>query len=103
MAIQDSIRALLLGSRTFIDSIKKAAQTLEVGFVVIDPHTGQIKAMVGGRNYRTFKYGLNHVTQIHRQPGSAFKPFVYTVALDNGYPVCYEVLNQPVTIRLVSE
>jgi len=100
VAIQDSIRALLLGSRTFIDSIKKAAQTLEVGFVVIDPHTGQIKAMVGGRNYRTFKYGLNHVTQIHRQPGSAFKPFVYTVALDNGYPACYEVLNQPVTIPM---
>ena len=100
VAIQDSIRALLLGSRTFIDSIKKAAQTLEVGFVVIDPHTGQIKAMVGGRNYRTFKYGLNHVTQIHRQPGSAFKPFVYTVALDNGYPVCYEILNQPVTIPM---
>jgi penicillin-binding protein 1A len=100
VAIQDSIRALLLGSRTFIDSIKKAAQTLEVGFVVIDPHTGQIKAMVGGRNYRTFKYGLNHVTQIHRQPGSAFKPFVYTVALDNGYPACYEILNQPVTIPM---
>ncbi len=56
--------------------------------------------MVGGRNYRTFKYGLNHVTQIHRQPGSAFKPFVYTVALDNGYPACYEVLNQPVTIPM---
>ena len=99
-AEQDSIRKLLLGSRTFIDSIKKAAQTLEVGLVVIDPHTGLIKAMVGGRNYRTFKYGLNHVTQIHRQPGSAFKPFVYTVALDNGYPVCYEVLNQPVTIPM---
>jgi penicillin-binding protein 1A len=98
--VQDSIRALLLNSRVFIDSIKKAAQTLEVGFVVIDPHTGFIKAMVGGRNYRTFKYGLNHVTQIRRQPGSAFKPFVYTVALDNGYPVCYEILNQPVTIPM---
>ena len=40
------------------------------------------------------------MTQIHRQPGSAFKPFVYTVALDNGYPPCYEVLNQPVTIPM---
>jgi penicillin-binding protein 1A len=80
--------------------VLKAAQTIEVGFVVIDPHNGRIKAMIGGRNYRTFKYGLNHVTQIHRQPGSAFKPFVYTVALDNGYPACYEVLNQPVTIPM---
>jgi penicillin-binding protein 1A len=99
-AIRDSIRTYLLGNRVFIDSIKKIAQTIEVGFVVIDPHSGQIRAMVGGRNYRTFKYGLNHVTQIYRQPGSAFKPFVYTVALDNGYPVCYEMLNQPVTIPM---
>ncbi|MBN1396634.1 MAG: PBP1A family penicillin-binding protein [Bacteroidetes bacterium] len=97
---RDSIRAYLLGNQAFIDSVKKGAQTIEIGFVVIDPHTGQIKAMIGGRNYRTFKYGLNHVTQIQRQPGSAFKPFVYTVALDNGYPVCYEMLNQPVTIPM---
>jgi penicillin-binding protein 1A len=98
--MRDSISNILHNSQTFIDSVLKAAQTIEVGFVVIDPHNGKIKAMVGGRNYRTFKYGLNHVTQIHRQPGSAFKPFVYTVALDNGYPACYEVLNQPVTIPM---
>jgi penicillin-binding protein 1A len=98
--MRDSIRQALSTNSAFIDSIKKGAQTIEVGFVVIDPHNGQIKAMVGGRNYRTFKYGLNHVTQIHRQPGSAFKPFVYTVAIDNGYPACYEVLNQPVTIPM---
>jgi len=72
-------------------------------FCVIDPHNGRIKAMIGGRNYRTFKYGLNHVTQIHRQPGSAFKPFVYTVALDNGYPACYEVLNQPSLYQCLME
>ncbi len=98
--IRDSIRLALLSNTAFLDSVKRGAQTIEIGFVVIDPHNGQIKAMVGGRNYRTFKYGLNHVTQIHRQPGSAFKPFVYTVALDNGYPACYEVLNQPVTIPM---
>jgi penicillin-binding protein 1A len=97
---RDSIDQSLRTNAVFIDSVKKMAQQIEVGFVVIDQHTGQIKAMIGGRNYRTFKYGLNHVTQIHRQPGSAFKPFVYTVALDNGYPVCYEILNQPVTIPM---
>jgi penicillin-binding protein 1A len=58
--------------------------------------------MVGGTNYKNFKYGLNHVTQIHRQPGSAFKPFVYTVAIDNGYPPCFELLNQPVTLVLAN-
>ena len=86
--MRDSILNALHNSRTFIDSVLKAAQTIEVGFIVLNPHNGKIKAMVGGRNYRLFKYGLNHVTQIHRQPGSAFKPFVYTVALDNGYPAC---------------
>ena len=98
--IRDSIDHALRTNQAFIDSAMRMAQTIEVGFVVVDPHSGQIKALVGGRNYRTFKYGLNHVTQIRRQPGSAFKPFVYTVALDNGYPPCYEVLNQPVTIPM---
>ena len=97
---RDSISQALRTNQGFIDSVKKVASTIEVGFVAIDPHNGHILAMVGGRNFRTFKYGLNHVTQIRRQPGSAFKPFVYTVALDNGYPVCYELLNQPVTIPM---
>ncbi len=98
--VQDSIAAALRTNPEFIDSVKKLARTIEVGFVVIDPRTGQIKAMVGGRNFRQFKYGLNHVTQIRRQPGSAFKPFVFTVAIDNGTPACFELLNQPVTIPM---
>jgi penicillin-binding protein 1A len=84
----------------FIDSVKTVEQSIEVGFVAIDPKTGGIRAMVGGKNFRTFRYGLNHVTQIHRQPGSAFKPFVYTVAIDNGYPPTYEILNQPVIVMM---
>ncbi len=87
-------------NQNFIDSVKHVWQTIEVGFVAIDPKSGGIRAMIGGRSFRTFGYGLNHVTQIHRQPGSAFKPFVYTVAIDNGYPPTYEILNQPVTIQL---
>lgn len=97
---RDSIVAVLQTNKAFIDSVRRAVQTIETGFVVLNPHTGAIVAMVGGRNFRTFKYGLNHVTQIRRQPGSAFKPFVYTVAIDNGYPPCYEILNQPVTIPM---
>lgn len=97
-AIRDSIVHALQTNVAFVDSVKKAGRTIEVGMVVIDPHNGHIKAMVGGRNYRVFRYGLNHVTQIHRQPGSAFKPFVYTVAIDNGTPVCYELPNQPVVV-----
>ncbi|MFN4111767.1 MAG: penicillin-binding protein 1A, partial [Ignavibacteria bacterium] len=82
----------------FIDSVKHNALKIEVGFVVIDPKTGHIKAMVGGSN-PNFMYGLNHVTQIKRQPGSAFKPIIYTVAIDNGFPIAGQILNEPITIR----
>ena len=77
----------------FVDAVKKTASKVEVGFVVIDPRTGQIKAMVGGEN-QNFGRGLNHVTGIRRQPGSSFKPFVYATAIENGYFPSYTVLNQ---------
>ena len=77
----------------FVDNVKRLAAKVEVGFVVIDPKTGQIKALVGGEN-QNFGRGLNHVTGIRRQPGSSFKPFVYGTAIDNGYFPAYTVLNQ---------
>jgi penicillin-binding protein 1A len=99
----DARKAVLQRLKTnqaFIDSVRKVAQTLEVGFVALDPRNGNILAMVGGNPYKNIKYGLNHVTQIHRQPGSTFKPFVYTVAIDNNYSPSFEILNQPVTVML---
>lgn len=78
---------------SFIDSVKRVEQTIQVGFVAIDPTNGQIKAMVGGVN--DFQYGLNHVTGIRRQPGSAFKPIIYTAAIENGLYPAYPLLNQP--------
>ncbi len=95
---RDSVLRALRVNKAFVDSVKKVEQTIQVGFVVIDPHTGGIRALVGGSDFKTFKYGLNHVTQIRRQPGSAFKPFVYTVAIDNGYAPTYQLPNQPVTL-----
>jgi len=80
-------------NKGFIDSVKKAATTIQVGFVVIDPTNGQIRAMVGGENM-DFGRGLNHVAGIRRQAGSAFKPFTYTVAIDNGYFPAYTLLDQ---------
>lgn len=97
-AERDSIMRNLRFNPRFIDSVKNLSTQIEVGFVAIDNSTGGIVAMVGGSNFKYFKYGLNHVTQIYRQPGSTFKPFIYTVAIDNGYPPCYEILNQPVTL-----
>ena len=56
---------------------------LEAALVALDPHTGHILAMVGGSNYR--KSTFNRATRSRRQAGSAFKPFVYTAALANGF------------------
>jgi penicillin-binding protein 1A len=97
---QEQVYAGLRNKKSFVDSVRNAEQTIEVGFVATDARSGEIRAMIGGSNFRTFKYGLNHVTQILRQPGSAFKPFVYTVAIDNGYAPSFELLNQPVTIMM---
>ena len=77
----------------FIDSVKFVATRIEVGFVVIDPFTGEIKAMVGGTN-QEFGRGLNHVSGIKRQPGSSFKPIIYATAIENGYYPSYTILNQ---------
>ena len=97
---RDSVYQALKGNRPWLDSMMKVAQQIEVGFVALDPTSGGILALVGGANFKEFKYGLNHVTQIRRQVGSAFKPFVYTVAIDNGYAPTSELLNQPVTILM---
>ena len=52
------------------------------GIVVLDPHSGDVKALVGGFNFKSSEF--NRVTQAKRQPGSAFKPIVYAAALENG-------------------
>lgn len=81
-----------------LDSLAYYLRFLEAGVVTIDPHTGEIKAWVGGINHNYFKY--DHVIQSKRQVGSTFKPFVYTAAMDNGYSPCYEELNIPIEITV---
>jgi penicillin-binding protein 1A len=56
---------------------------LQAALVAIDPATGHVRALVGGRDFLTSSF--NRATQARRQPGSAFKPFVYAAALENGY------------------
>lgn len=90
----------LKNNKSFVDSVKILTTTVQVGFVVINPKTGEIKAMVGANPNTTFKYGLNHVTQIKRQPGSSFKPFVYTTAILNGYSPGYKISNDPININI---
>lgn len=83
----------LKNSTAFIDSVKTVAQSIEVGFVCMDVTNGEIRAMIGGKN-QEFSYGINHATQTKRQPGSAFKPIIYTAALDNGLYPAYPIINQ---------
>lgn len=66
--------------------------------VTIDPKTGAILAMVGGRNYSTSQY--NRAIRSHRQPGSAIKPFVYATALEQGYTAATIFEDKPLTITL---
>ena len=56
---------------------------VEGAFVAIDPRTGAVRAMVGGFDYSKSKF--NHVTQAWRQPGSSFKPFIYSASLEKGF------------------
>ena len=63
------------------------------GIVVMNPHNGEIKALVGGYSYKSSEF--NRVTQAKRQPGSAFKPIVYASALENGYLPNTLILDAP--------
>ena len=63
------------------DSIAYYKRFLQAGMVAMDPHSGHIRAWVGGLDYDYFKY--DHVKQGRRQPGSTFKPFVYCAAIDD--------------------
>jgi penicillin-binding protein 1A len=69
-----------------MDSINYYKRFLQAGFMAMDPYTGHIKAWVGGINHKYFKY--DHVMQGKRQAGSTFKPFVYGLAMENGYSPC---------------
>lgn len=81
-----------------MDSMRYYKKFLQAGFMSMDPHTGHIKAWVGGIDHKYFKF--DHVKQAKRQPGSTFKPFVYAAAIENGYSPCYSVVDQPVEVYI---
>lgn len=81
-----------------MDSLEYYKRFLQAGFMAMDPHSGQIRAWVGGIDFKYFQY--DHVYQGKRQPGSTFKPVVYTTAIDQGYSPCYEVEDSPVTFYI---
>lgn len=72
-----------------VDSLNYYKRFLNTGFLSMDAKTGAIKAWVGGISHKYFKF--DHVKQSKRQPGSTFKPFIYGLAIENGYTSCFEM------------
>jgi penicillin-binding protein 1B len=79
---------------------KDPAKQLQGAIIVIQPKTGYILAMIGGRDYNVSQY--NRITQAKRQPGSTFKPFVYLSSLDRFTPAT-RLSNIPVTYKLAGQ
>jgi len=65
-------------------------------FIALDPQSGGVRAMVGGRDFRHSKF--NRATQAMRQAGSSFKPFVYTAAISSGIPASHVLVDAPVVL-----
>jgi penicillin-binding protein 1A len=81
--------------KTDIEKTKEVTERKVQGVIIaLDPTTGQIRVMVGGRDFEESQF--NRVVQAKRQPGSAFKPFIYTAAIDNGYTVVSPIEDSPV-------
>lgn len=82
-----------------LDSIRYSFFFLRAGLMSMEPHTGFVRAYVGGIDYRYFKY--DHVKIAKRQVGSTFKPFLYTLAMqEGGFSPCTTVPNVPVSFEL---
>jgi penicillin-binding protein 1A len=75
-----------------------ASPYLQDALVILDYHTGEVKALIGGRDFLQSKF--NRATQAHRQAGSAFKVFVYTAAIDNGFTPADIVLDLPIVLEI---
>ena len=94
---EDTVKMMMAGEGELYKDLRDKL-LVQCSFVALDPLTGGILALVGGRPDYHDQY--NRAVQSKRQPGSVFKPFVYTTALDNGYPVTEQLLNQPVVLNV---
>jgi penicillin-binding protein 1A len=81
-----------------MDSIRYYKYFVRSSFLAIDPHTGGVKAYVGGPNFNYIKFDA--VTAQRKQVGSTIKPFLYTLAMQNGISPCHEVDNIPYSFEV---
>ena len=91
----DSVKMMLDGQAELYEQLRKEL-LVQCAFIALDTKTGEILAMIGGRS--DYPDEFNRSTQALRQPGSVFKPYIYTAAIDNNYPLTTELLNQPVAL-----
>ena len=85
---------------TPLDSIRYHKHFLRCGFMSMDPSNGHVKAYVGGPDYKAFQYDM--VTVGRRQVGSTIKPFLYTLAMEEGMSPCDYILNDEITVNTSS-
>ena len=76
------------------DTVNIVTPYIQGGVFSIEPETGYVRVMIGGRNFNHSK--LNRIMQSHRQPGSSFKPIMYTTALVNGYTTATVIKDEPI-------
>jgi len=87
----------LLQDPSFTDSLRLAQTHVDAGFVALDPHTGAVRAYVGGRDHT--RDAFDKAGQARRQAGSTFKPFLYAAAVERGYSPFELVKDSVVTYR----
>ena len=92
-AVSDRAAAIERGSGA---AYRRKGQELQGALVAIDPRNGEIRALIGGRHF--VRRGFNRALGARRQPGSAFKPFVYAAALSDGYTPASLVDDSPVQV-----
>jgi penicillin-binding protein 1A len=97
-ATPDDALAQLKSNNEFMAKLRAEKTRLQAGFVAVDPATGEIKAWVGSRDFKSDQY--DHVAQARRQPGSTFKAFVYGAALEHGMSPYKRFADRAVEIRL---
>ena len=94
---EDTVKLMMAGELPLYEDLRDKL-LVQSSFIALDIRNGAILAMVGGRP--DYPDQFNRATQSLRQPGSVFKPFVYTTAIDNGVPVTKQLLNQPVVLNV---
>ena len=91
-----SYQGIIDTTLTPLDSIRYQKYFLRCGFMSMDPHSGHVKAYVGGPNFANFQYDMVSVGK--RQVGSTVKPYIYTLAMDEGMWPCDTTSYVPVTL-----